>query len=122
MLAEPGGADVAGMDRYLRSIVIEHRLAPEDIVELCLVLVVMIADGAARVYHDMGEHLPVAVQPLLVRQVLDVDNPLSALDSGGPAGTVIRACYHVISPPLVSSYHSFVQMSSGGSSWANRAL
>ena len=47
----------------------------------------MIADGAARVYHDMGEHLPVAVQPLLVRQVLDVDNPLSALDSGGPAGT-----------------------------------
>ena len=42
VLAEPGGADVAGMDRYLRSIVIEHRLAPEDIVELCLVLVVMI--------------------------------------------------------------------------------
>ena len=82
------GADVSGVDQDLLAIVVEHGLALDDVIKLRLVLVVVIADGAAGVHRGMGEHPPVAVQPLLVGQFLNVDEALALPDADVLPGAV----------------------------------
>ena len=52
------------------------------------------ADGTARVHRNVRKHPAVAVQALLVGQVLDVDQAFAVLDAGVPAGAVFRQCVH----------------------------
>ena len=95
-MAVAGGADVAGVEQDFLVVILEHGLALDDVIKFRLMLVVMIADGAAGVHGDVGEHTAVAVQALLVGQVLDVDEALAVLDAGVHPGTVFRQCVHGI--------------------------
>ena len=88
-LAVAGGADVAGADHDLRAVVVEHALSLDDVVELRLVVMGVVADGAARVDGDVGEQAAVVVQALLVRQVLHVDQALAVPDAGVPPGAFV---------------------------------
>ena len=77
------------MDHDLLAVVVEHGLAPDDVVELRLVVVGVVPDGAARVHGDVGEQAAVVIQALLVRQVLHMDQALAVLDAGVPPGAFV---------------------------------
>ena len=100
-LAVTGGADVASVNDAFLTVVAEKALALDDVVELGLMMVVMVADGATGIHYDMGKHTAMAVQSGFVRQILDVNDALSVLDAGIPAVALFRRCDHNVSSYMV---------------------
>ena len=80
-------------------VVLDDGLSLDDVVELGLVLMVVVTDGAAGVHRHVGEHAAVAVETLLVGQVLDVDEALAVLDADVLPGAVFRQGVHGMEPP-----------------------
>jgi hypothetical protein len=89
-----GHTHIAGMEKDFCAVIIEDSLSLEDIIELSLMLMDMVANGATGLNGNMIEQAGTLIHFLRLTQFLELDGALSAKCDLFSAGTIFRQLIH----------------------------